>query len=140
MISERFRDKTCRFGCWGVELENWMKDIQEMIRNIQAVPYISRVVAPDNSSSTSHGSECLCRYLFSLRKLPLLDIAGGSKGKNKGQPHYGVRNGALVAFNTTTSCERRLPESPASGAYSSAPRYPAELRSLAHSGAVRAIC
>ena len=34
MMSEGFRDKTRRLGGWGGELENWMMDIQEMVRNI----------------------------------------------------------------------------------------------------------
>jgi len=34
MMSEGFRDKTRRLGGWGGELENWVKDIQEMVRNI----------------------------------------------------------------------------------------------------------
>ena len=34
MMSEGFRDKTRRLGGWGGELENWIKDVQETIRNI----------------------------------------------------------------------------------------------------------
>lgn len=34
MMSEEFRDKTRRLGGWGGELENWIEDIQEMVRNI----------------------------------------------------------------------------------------------------------
>lgn len=32
MMSEPFRGKTRRLGGWGGELEEWIKDIQEMIR------------------------------------------------------------------------------------------------------------
>jgi len=44
MMSEEFRDKTRRLGGWGGELENWIKDIQEMVRDIQTVAHTHSVV------------------------------------------------------------------------------------------------
>ena len=34
MTSGEFRGKTRRLGGWGAELEEWIKDVQEMIRSI----------------------------------------------------------------------------------------------------------
>lgn len=34
MMNEAFRAKTRRLGGWGRELEEWITDIQEMIRTV----------------------------------------------------------------------------------------------------------
>ena len=33
-MSEEFRAKTRRLGGWGGELEEWVKEIQEMVRTV----------------------------------------------------------------------------------------------------------